>query len=714
MKQKLISIASLALLGGAMIFSSANKIPATSALAEDHTHKYINNVCECGARVFECEEGLIEGVNTSTDPNDKWINDFSSSDNPDHPVSGSGFVEYMAAPGNKITWKFNLSESLENVKCHVWISTGQEPKSTTALSVLVNGQANYWETRNVDYHGADIWYYFEDAISYSNFAKGNNTLVLINNTSQSFNFDCIEVEFPKTVTVGAYVDGQPDGQMPSVAPHGEHEPGYDPDNPGKPLDPVVSKDVFFMEGEYCHQIIGTNPTGDGNWWRETDNASGGATIANFGHVGDNIAIFKFTTDKAADNVQIIMHISTEASGEWADITIPRINGGSGGAAPFDRYPGVLGINITECGYNNSSYDLETFVSLAIPKVSILEGENTFEVEAWQGKLVNIDCIEFRAEGVTFSYVPMDRGFGGKGGPTSVEAELGEVKGTSSDAENKEFVVETAATSGRETSDGKAIGNFAVAGNQLKMYFRSNMEVKDAKLSLFVAPQGQGGKTSDIVGLTVNDEEKAIDQANFPATAGEGQIVWNELTISNITVKAGLNKIVLTNKTGENFLIDNIFIDNVPQSCNISTKNLDSEAPKVSVIKVVSTVLMTGKEIEFTFDYSDDFCEKEELKVSVKVFYRPTAGSPQTVPCTDNKFIPDYKGQYQISVTVSDKAGHDTISKRFVQIKYGEDKKEVVVKYVDKKKVGGWIVFGVGMGLTAGLVAFMVIAGKKKA
>ena len=45
----------------------------TSVLAETHTHNYINKHCECGSYLFEAEEGIIKGTNSSSVSTDGFI-----------------------------------------------------------------------------------------------------------------------------------------------------------------------------------------------------------------------------------------------------------------------------------------------------------------------------------------------------------------------------------------------------------------------------------------------------------------------------------------------------------------------------------------------------------------------------------------------------------------------------------------------------------------
>lgn len=713
MKNKVINLLSLLTIGSFMVFSlMENSID--SAKADGHKHVYTNGVCECGTRVFECEDGDIQGTMTSTDIGDTFVNSKDSSDNPDHPVSGTGFVEYMACYGNSITWKFSLSEKLENVRCHFWISTGQDNKSTSSLNVNVNGVRGKWETKNVEYPGNGYWYYFLDCEVYLNFAKGNNTLTMINESGFSYNFDCLEVEMPKTVVYGAFVDGQPDGEMPDKNPWGT---GSEEENVDKPLDPVSAKKTLIMEAEYCHNIIGTNGSGSDTWYKNDDNASGGAVVTNFAYVGDNVITFKFQADKPVTAATISIYLGTACVGtEWVQIFIPRINGGSGGATPFDttRWPGTFGIDISSLGSNSTHFDRDEYIPVTIPEtVNLKQGENIFEIEAWQGQLMNVDYVEISTtEDVTFTYTPISRGFGGKGGPTSVEAELGQVKGKSSDAENESFILEKTATGERATSEGKCIGNFAVAGNELKMPFRSNIEVKSTTVSLFLASQDNGGELKNIITLTLNGE--AIDLTGKTLPSGtKDTVVWTEFKFENIKVLAGLNKLIIKNVTGADFLIDNLFLE-LPLICNLSTKNLDKNAPTVSSIYFLTKGIRTQKEVEFTFDYSDDFSEKEELTVAVQVYFNYAKSNQVKFLVENNKFTPEYLGDYTIMVSVTDQANRTTTKRRVLRVKYGQDKVEKVVKYVDKKQVGGWLTFGLGMLLAAGMVTYMVIASKKKA
>ena len=417
---------------------------------------------------------------------------------------------------------------------------------------------------------------------------------------------------------------------------GEDDPGSQTDKYTE-LDPVVAKNTFVMEGEYCDSLYGTNLTGDG-WFGDNDNYSGGGMVTNFGTKGDNVCRFVFNTDKAVSKATITCYVANIDRIEWSDIFIPRINGGSGGAPEFDRWPNCFGISLDELGYNETCPDMDTPIPVVCPSCELLEGKNIFEIEAWEGKLTNIDYVEIKTdEDVTFTYTPRDRGFGGKGGAASVEAEASMVRGVSSDANNPEFVMEQAATTGRATSEGKCVGNFATVNNTLTFYFKSNLAVESFKMSLFVAPLGNGGAIKDIVNFKLNDEEKDFEQTEFPAKAGDNKVDWTALTVK-VSLKAGLNRAIFTNVKGEDFLVDNLYID-VPQNVNISVKNLDSEAPTVTPIYFTTIGIRTGKEIEFTFDYSDDFCAKEDLEVAIKVYYAFGTNKQKKVECVDNKFTP---------------------------------------------------------------------------
>lgn len=713
MKKIILGFLSIVALGAFMVASIAE--PSFSALnAEDHTHSYVSGLCSCGTRVFECEDGLIEGQMSGDPLVDKFINNVDSSDNPAHAVSGTGFVEYMAVAGNSITWKFNLDQKLENVKSHFWISTGQTNKLTSDLAVTVNGVRGKWETSTVQEKGSNIWFYFLDCEIYLNFAEGNNTLKLTNTNGASFNFDCLEVEMPVGVTYGPYDNTQPDGEMPVNPPTGSGGVVVPPDNA---LDPISSPKTLTMEAEYLYEVQGTNGSGQDTFFANDDNASGGGIVTNFGHVGDNIAVFKFEADKAVSAATITVSLGTsESSRDWVRIFIPRINGGSGGATPFNQniIPGVQGIDISNLGINNATNSINVYTPVTlIETVQLNQGENIFEIECWQGILFNIDYVEITTtEDVIFTYTPMDHGVGGKGGAASLEAEVGSVKGTSADPANEVFVLENAATGERATSNDKYIGNFGVAGNQIKLAFRSNLAVNDATFTLYVAGQGVGGLVKDIITMTLNGEAIVFNNETIPAGTKE-TIVWTGITIPNVQVNAGVNKIILTNVTGEDFLIDNIYID-VPDYVNISTNNLDRLAPTIGMITFVTEGIRTQKEVEFTFDYSDDFSEKEELKVVVSVYYNFGKPNQAKIAVSDNKMTPNYLGDYTISVSITDLADNTTTRRRILNVKYGENKVEEAVKYVDKKEIGGWVTFGVGMTAAIGMVGYMVIASKKRA
>lgn len=707
MKKSVLFILSFATMG-AIALSGFER--SSSPVYADHSHTYINGACECGAHLFEAEDGEISGI--CTDPSDGFIIT-ASSNNPAHPTSGGKVVGNWAQGGNRITRKFHLSEELENINVRLWVSTGQVSQASTAgLSLTVNGARMHWVDTVVNVPDVSQWYYFNGVNLTGNFAQGNNQIVLSNVAGTPWNIDCIEIEFPSTTVVSAFVEGEPLGTVPGS------EQQEIPD-----VDPLTRTSHLLMEAENCHKIEGTIADGGASFFETNPLCSNGGLITNWGQHGDNIAYWNFSTNKAVEVAYITYYISCLHEGiEIADAFIPRINGGSGGAPEFNRCPGVYGIDITACGLIPHCEDLYDFYALTTPAVSLLSGANVLEAESFAGHLVNIDYIIISTnEEVEFTFVPKDNGVGGQGGPKTLEAEDADVTGTVSD-EGDAFVIErTSNNPDHPTSGDYCVGFFGHAGNKITWVFTSSNDVSSFPISLWVAPCGSGGSISDIISFTVNGEEQTFDQSVFPAYQNDDKwYMWTELTVSNAKIKRGVNTIVLTNTSGQPFNVDCIELK-VPDECIINTGGIDKSAPEISIIKIKTRDIKTFEPVEFDFDYRDDISPNEAITLIVNVYYNFGKADQDAIRVRSNKFTPEKLGEYTIIVRATDKAGNSAEKRRIVLVTVlgkaeDEEGRDPLVpdnpgtktNYVNKKVVGGWLVFSLGLAAAGGLIAFMVV------
>lgn len=690
-------------LGLGMCFTSAKTISVEAA-----TSKY----------TFEAESGTFTGTPTGEKASFVYA---STMTNSDHEVSGGKLVRYWGTKDNTITWKFSLNEGTKKSTFTLWVAAKTDFANINGLAISVNGQAATWTSTIVQTSGSYLWY-FVGLEGKTAFATGNNELVLKNVNGGDWKVDCLEVNFPTTTVVSAYDETKPLGEFPSSGGG-----------------TTSSKGFLHMEAEHATKAEGTINDGADSFFEDADEASNGACVCHWGKEGDNILYYEFTTSAAVESatIKFAAACTNGDNREWADLIIPRINGGSGGAAPFDRYPGVNGINITSAGTNGVNDDFYNFVEVETPSVSLKAGENVFELESFSGFAVNIDYIEiYTDEDVMFSFVPTDNGVGGSAGPVTMEAESAIVEGTSSDSAGVDgMILERTSSNPDEhaTSGGACVGNFAKAGNKITWNFSASSDCS-VTLDFWVA-SAFGGATdiSSVMSVTLNDEEVTWETAGFPAYPGNDQwYKWVKISTEDVSVKAGANTLVLTNTSGSSFNIDCVTV-NAPDSVIIrqGSKNSDTVAPEISIIYFKTIGIETYKELEFTFTVTDNKSDEDNISVSVRVFYAYGTDQQKTISCRNNKFTPEELGEYTIVVTATDEKDNEATAKRILIVDKegtkpvnptpdnptptkpdnggGED-----VHYVDTKVVGGWVTFGSCLSVSAALIAYMIIKSKKVA
>lgn len=684
---------------------------ATSVVAETHTHNYINKHCECGSYLFEAEEGIIKGTNSSSGSTDGFVAE-ATSNNASHPTSNGKVVRNWGVIGNTITWKFNLNKEQKDTNIRLWVGAKSSDLKTSNLSISVNGVNATWKNNSVNTIG-NYMFYFVGTEATLSFPKGNNELTIKNNSNINWNIDCLELEFDSSTSVNSFVDGEPLGTL-------------DSEDGGS----TSYASSIKIEAEYATKIEGTIGNGSPSFLEEDDECSNGGCIANWGNEGDNIVTFKFESSNEVNSAIVKIAVAGSNEGvEYANTIIPRINGGSGGAAPFNRYPDVYGIDITSAGTWGAFNGWYSFVEISTPSIKLNKGTNTFELESFNGYSVNIDYIIIEtSENTNFSYTNVDHGVGGKGGPITLEAESAIIKGTSSDALGVDGMIldrQSSNPSVHETSGGKCVGNFGTVNNSITWTFKSNVDVSSFKLSLWVASAFSGGNINDVLSFKINGVEATFDQSLFPSYPGNDKWYnWEELTISNASINKGVNKIILTNISGSSFNIDCIHLE-VPTSCIIRVDNIDVTSPTIGIIYFTSNVFETYEDLEFTFEYEDDITEKEKLSISVKVYFEFGTSKQETVTSTNNKFKPTKIGTYTIIVTVKDEANNETSRKRNVVVaKEGKNKPNtpiipdnpnggVNVHNINKRVLGGWLTFAISLLISGGLIGYMVYKNKKR-
>ena len=84
---------------------------------------------------------------------------------------------------------------------------------------------------------------------------------------------------------------------------------------------------------------------------------------------------------------------------------------------------------------------------------------------------------------------------------------------------------------------------------------------------------------------------------------------------------------------------------------------DAVKPEISEIKVVSTELVAGKEIEFSYTAKDNVTAEDKLVKVEKVYLNYNKEGQEEVACNGGKFTPTKAGRYTIVVTVTDEAGN---------------------------------------------------------
>ena len=605
-----------------------------------HSHTYVNNRCECGAYSFEAENGEILG--TCTDENDGFIIERSSSNS--RPTSGGKCVGNWSYKGNKIIWKFSLDKET-SATMNLYYAPGMDGAKNIneALSLKLNDQEVSYKTTSTINMPQDHWYEWTGIeINKTTFNKGNNIIVL-DNLGYSANIDNLEIYFDETINVSSYVE------------------------------PTEKEITYKFEAE-DGTLAGTPRNNESTFIVENEKCSNGKCVGNFGD-GDNQVFWYLNADKDVNKATIKFYVAAFGpavvsnrpdDAMWVEVNEERISSSEPSMPAFDG-------------------DYYKFQAVTMDDVSLKKGDNTIKLEGNNYYGLNIDYMEvvvydnevLKATSKPDTPITSDEhvfvdGRCSECGAYTFEAEDADINGECSDP-NEGFVLERTSTNNRPTSGGKCVGNFANAGNSLTWDFSSSKENQNVKLSIWIAPCGGAGVTSQTVELTLNGETLTFDQANFPGfPGGDSWYSWRELTISNANILSGNNEIVFTNLSGAPFNIDNLVIG-VDKETTLTKVIRDRIAPTISVIEILTHDPKANEKVEFNFDYEDNKTSKENLIINISVFYKYGVAGQKRMEVNNNSFIPLEAGEYTILVTVSDEENNITERTRILNVKQNDIK-----------------------------------------
>lgn len=207
-------------------------------------------------------------------------------------------------------------------------------------------------------------------------------------------------------------------------------------------------------------------------------------------------------------------------------------------------------------------------------------------------------------------------------------------------------------------------------------------------------------------VTVLDTEKPTIVITTPTTANVGDVVKVEYTISdNVSALENIKTSVEVKKDGQSITLSgNTFtaeegtytitisaIDEAKNVANVSVDVvvtvLDTTKPIVNI--TTPTTATEGDEIAITYTANDDITPGNKLDVEIVV-----TKDGNKVALTDNKFVAE-AGEYQVSITVTDEAGNETVVNS-----------TIVVSAVEKGCGGSAIASLFGMTLLCAAVAFV--------
>ena len=588
-------------------------------------------------------------------------------------ASGGKAVGNWGNGDNNVTYKFKL-EKAQKAKIGIALVTGW---GGTQLITKVNGTSVPFETGfdsfNNDYHAFKVYYLKEVEL-----VAGENSLYLEAYEGSNFNFDYITFKFSPEVhacehvckTCGLCTDFTCAKEACAKKCEGH---SVDGDHTHTYVNGVCSCGCLKIEVESVNPN-GTPTDGNSAFIFDKATASGGKVIGNWGK-GDTNVTYKFTAKKAG----------------WARIGIALVTGWTG----TDLITKVNGEKVSFVGKFDPFTDMANgwynFKTYYLQDVEVQEGENTIYLEACEGSNFNFDyilvnfiekpahvckhvceiCGKCTDETCT-DEVCKDKCQGHhvhafKDGRCECGAYLLEAEDTDYNS-----TIESTDTSGagvivEETelaSGGKVLGNWGKPGNKIVWSLEFG-KATIAPIVLRMAPCSPAANFSNVIKLTVNDKVVALLNDSLPGLVGQGWYDFKEFETEPVEFSQGKVTIVMEMLQVYYVNVDCIVLG-IPADVSVKVSE-DAVKPEISEIKVVSTELVTGKEIEFSYTAKDNVTAEDKLVKVEKVYLNYNKDGQEEVACKSGKFTPTKAGRYTIVVTVTDEAGNTETGTRSLTV-----------------------------------------------
>ena len=588
-------------------------------------------------------------------------------------ASGGKAIGNWGNGDNNVTYKFKL-EKAQKAKIGIALVTGW---GGTQLITKVNETSVPFETGfdsfNNDYHAFKVYYLKEVEL-----VAGENSLYLEAYEGSNFNFDYITFKFSPEVhacghvckTCGLCTDFTCADEVCAKKCEGHSQKG---EHTHTFVNGICSCGCLKIEVESVKPNgTPTDPTGTFIFDKAT--ASGGKVIGNWGK-GDTNVTYKFTAKKAG----------------WARIGIALVTGWTG----TDLITKVNGEKVSFVGKFDPFTDMENgwynFKTYYLQDVEVQEGENTIYLEACEGSNFNFDyilvnfiekpahvckhvceiCGKCTDETCT-DEVCKDKCQGHhvhafKDGRCECGAYLLEAEDTDYNS-----TVESTDTSGagvivEETelaSGGKVLGNWGKPGNKIVWSLEFG-KATIAPIVLRMAPCSPAANFSNVIKLTVNDKVVALLNDSLPGLVGQGWYDFKEFETKPVEFSQGKVTIVMEMLQVYYVNVDCIVLG-IPADVSVKVSE-DAVKPEISEIKVVSTELVAGKEIEFSYTAKDNVTAEDKLVKVEKVYLNYNKDGQEEVACNSGKFTPTKAGRYTIVVTVTDEAGNTETGTRSLTV-----------------------------------------------
>lgn len=578
-------------------------------------------------------------------------------------ASGGKAIGNWGNGNNNVTYKFKL-EKAQKAKIGIALVTGW---GGTQLITKVNETSVPFETGfdsfNNDYHAFKVYYLKEVEL-----VAGENSLYLEAYEGSNFNFDYITFKFSPEVhacehvckTCGLCTDFTCTDEVCAKKCEGHSQKG---EHTHTFVNGVCSCGDIKIEVESVTPN-GTPTDGNSAFIFDKATASGGKVIGNWGN-GDTNVTYKFTAKKVSwAKIGIAL-----VTGWGSTSLITKVNGNSVSfVGSFDPFT----------DYNSGWYNFKTYY---LQDVEIKEGENTIYLEACEGSNFNFDyilvnfiekpahvcghvcetCGKCTDETCT-DEVCKDKCLGHhvhafKDGRCECGAYLLEAEDTDYNS-----TVESTDTSGagvivEETelaSGGKVLGNWGKPGNKIVWSLEFG-KATIAPIVLRMAPCSPAANFSSVIKLTVNDKVVALLNDSLPGLVGQGWYDFKEFETEPVEFSQGKVTIVMEMLQVYFVNVDCIVLG-IPADVSVKVSE-DAVKPEISEIKVVSTELVAGKEIEFSYTAKDNVTAEDKLVKVEKVYLNYNKDGQEEVACKSGKFTPTKAGRYTIVVTVTDEAGN---------------------------------------------------------